>query len=60
MVHVETITEPRDTGCDLVELNALLAAICVEKRESALCVVMVLSGRGGGREHTALLDKHDV
>lgn len=30
MVHVEAITEPRNTSCDLVELDALLAAICEE------------------------------
>ncbi|MDB5910785.1 MAG: hypothetical protein JWP34_4899 [Massilia sp.] len=27
MVHVQTITEPGDTRCDLVELNTLLASI---------------------------------
>jgi hypothetical protein len=28
MVHIKTITESGDTGCDLVELDTLLAAIC--------------------------------
>ena len=27
MVHVKAITQPRDTGSNLVELNTLLAAI---------------------------------
>lgn len=30
MVHVEAITKPRNTSCDLVELDALLAAIYEE------------------------------
>lgn len=29
MVHIKTITESRDSGCDLVELDTLLAAIYV-------------------------------
>lgn len=33
VLWVEAITESRDTGCDLVELDALLAAIC-EARQS--------------------------
>lgn len=28
MLRVEAVTQPRDTGSDLVELNALLASIC--------------------------------
>ena len=46
MVHVEAITEPGNTSCDLVELDALLAAICEERVRSALSVLMVFLGRG--------------
>lgn len=29
VVGVKAVTQPRDTGCDLVELDTLLASICV-------------------------------
>lgn len=31
VVHVEAVTQPRDAGCDLVELDTLLASICQGK-----------------------------
>jgi hypothetical protein len=52
MVCVETVTQSGDTGCDLVELNALLASIFGSHQ---------LPGsfrRRKDRIHTALLDIH--
>jgi hypothetical protein len=51
MVHVKAITQPRDTRCDLVELNTLLAAICRAVRD-------LLQRLGGSRTHTSLANKH--
>lgn len=48
VLWVEAITEPRDTGCDLVELDALLAAICKARQSCSFGAASGVFVLGGG------------
>lgn len=47
VLWVKAVTEPRYTSCDLVELDALFAAICLRVSGSRDEMVASLSANGG-------------